>query len=56
MFRDEERDDLPDGGAGHFASTIKAIREKTSHAKMEVLIPDFLSGKKALTELLKGDK
>jgi lipoic acid synthetase len=35
------RDDLPDGGARHFAETIRAIQEKTPDAKVEVLIPDF---------------
>ena len=34
------RDDLPDGGAEHFARTIQAIRERTG-AKAEVLTPDF---------------
>lgn len=34
------RDDLPDGGAGHFAATIKAIKE-VSDAFVEVLTPDF---------------
>jgi lipoic acid synthetase len=35
------RDDLPDGGASHFAGTIKAIRTLDSLIKVEVLIPDF---------------
>ncbi|WP_319759121.1 lipoyl synthase [Maridesulfovibrio sp.] len=35
------RDDLPDGGAGHFASTIAAIRKETPESTVEVLIPDF---------------
>jgi lipoic acid synthetase len=35
------RDDLPDGGAGHFAATIRAIRELIPGAEIEVLIPDF---------------
>jgi lipoic acid synthetase len=35
------RDDLPDGGAGHFARTIKAIRERDKDMKIEVLTPDF---------------
>lgn len=35
------RDDLPDGGAEHFAQTIKAIREKDSSIIIEVLIPDL---------------
>ncbi len=35
------RDDLPDGGAGIFAETIRALREKNPDALVEVLIPDF---------------
>ncbi|MGD2174689.1 MAG: lipoyl synthase [Candidatus Brocadiaceae bacterium] len=35
------RDDLPDGGSGHFAAAIRAIREATD-ATIEVLTPDFL--------------
>lgn len=37
-----DRDDLPDGGAEHFAKTIRAIREKTPGTTIEVLTPDFL--------------
>ena len=36
-----DRDDLPDGGAGHFASTIKAIKHDDPNVITEVLIPDF---------------
>lgn len=36
-----DRDDLRDGGAGHFADCIKAIREQTPHTKIEILVPDF---------------
>jgi lipoic acid synthetase len=36
-----DRDDLPDGGAGHFASTIKAIKRQDPNVITEVLIPDF---------------
>jgi lipoic acid synthetase len=35
------RDDLPDGGAGIWADTIRAVRNRTPEAKVEVLIPDF---------------
>ncbi len=35
------RDDLPDGGAGQFAATIRAIKSETPEATVEVLIPDF---------------
>jgi lipoic acid synthetase len=37
-----DRDDLPDGGAGHFAQVIRAIRARTPHTTIEVLTPDFL--------------
>ena len=35
------RDDLADGGAGHFASVIMALRRSLADATLEVLIPDF---------------
>lgn len=35
------RDDLPDGGAGHFAATVAAIRAATPDATVEILVPDF---------------
>ena len=37
-----DRDDLNDGGAEHFALTIRAIRAASPHATIEVLTPDFL--------------
>jgi lipoyl synthase len=36
-----DRDDLPDGGASHFARTIKLVKEKNPGMLVEVLIPDF---------------
>jgi len=35
------RDDLPDGGASHFAMTLRLIRQRTPAVTAEVLIPDF---------------
>lgn len=35
------RDDLPDGGAAHFAATIRAVRDRLPEAVIEVLTPDF---------------
>src|SRR4051812_10617029 len=35
------RDDRPDGGAGHFAAAIRALRRESPRTKVEVLIPDF---------------
>ncbi|MEA2859443.1 MAG: lipoyl synthase [Methylobacteriaceae bacterium] len=37
-----DRDDLPDGGAAHFAATIAAIRASNPSTTIEVLTPDFL--------------
>lgn len=37
-----DRDDLQDGGAAHFAQTIRAIRRKAPEATIEILTPDFL--------------
>jgi lipoic acid synthetase len=37
-----DRDDLPDGGANHFAAVIRAIRAKTPKTTIEILTPDFL--------------
>jgi len=37
-----DRDDLDDGGAAHFAETIRAIRAHCANTTIEVLTPDFL--------------
>jgi lipoic acid synthetase len=37
-----DRDDLDDGGAGHFAAVIRAVRERSPETTVEVLTPDFL--------------
>ncbi len=37
-----DRDDLEDGGAGHFAQVIRAVREAAPQTTIEVLTPDFL--------------
>jgi lipoic acid synthetase len=36
-----DRDDLRDGGAGHFAECIQRIRQQTPATKIEILVPDF---------------
>lgn len=36
-----DRDDLPDGGAGHFARTAEAIKKRVPDCTVEVLVPDF---------------
>ncbi|MEL7657198.1 MAG: lipoyl synthase, partial [Bacillota bacterium] len=42
------RDDLPDGGAGHFARVIEEIKRIDSRVTIEVLIPDFKGSESAL--------
>ncbi len=36
-----DRDDLRDGGAGHFVACIQAVRQASPQTKIEVLVPDF---------------
>ena len=36
-----DRDDLPDGGAAHYAAAIRAIKARTPHTAVEALTPDF---------------
>jgi lipoic acid synthetase len=36
-----DRDDLPDGGAAHFARTVAAVRRRLGEAVVELLVPDF---------------
>ena len=36
-----DRDDLKDGGAGHFKACIEAIRNKAPQVRIEILVPDF---------------
>jgi len=42
------RDDVPDGGAGHFAETIAAIRRMSPRTLVEVLVPDFKGSPQAI--------
>lgn len=46
------RDELADGGAAHFAATIRAVRELNPGVTVEVLIPDFLGNAAALETVL----
>ncbi|HPA52932.1 MAG TPA: lipoyl synthase [Thermoanaerobaculia bacterium] len=48
------RDELPDGGAAHFAATIGAIRAANPGVTVEVLIPDFLGSEAALRTVLEA--
>ncbi|MGL4528136.1 MAG: lipoyl synthase [Aestuariivirga sp.] len=47
-----DRDDLDDGGAGHFARTIRAIRAASPATTIEVLTPDFLKKDGALEQVV----
>ena len=46
------RDDLPDGGAAHWAETIREVRALNPQCKIEVLIPDFNGDEAALNTVL----
>ncbi len=49
------RDDLPDGGAAHWAETIREVRALNPHCKIEVLIPDFNGDEAALNTVLDAE-
>jgi lipoyl synthase len=46
------RDDLEDGGSGHYADIILAIKKQVPSVKVEVLIPDFQGSEQALKSVL----
>lgn len=46
------RDDLPDGGANHFAKTIKSIKEESPQTVVEPLIPDFQGNPEAVEKII----
>ena len=46
------RDDLPDGGASHFAATIQAVRDRLPSAQIEVLVPDFQGDESAISAVI----
>lgn len=48
------RDELPDGGASHFAATIHAIRRRIPGVVVEVLIPDFKGVERSLDTVLEA--
>ncbi len=48
------RDDLADGGAGIFAATIRALRDRVPGCKVEVLIPDFRGNWEALATVVRA--
>ncbi|NMB97312.1 MAG: lipoyl synthase, partial [Clostridiaceae bacterium] len=48
------RDDLPDGGAGHFAKVIDELKKLNDNITIEVLIPDFKGDEQALFKVIKA--
>jgi lipoic acid synthetase len=49
------RDDIPDGGANHFAKTISEIKKEIPDGLVEVLIPDFQGNNDALHTVIKAN-
>jgi len=47
-----DRDDLPDGGAQHFADVIRAVRARNPSTSIEVLTPDFLRKERAVQKVV----
>jgi len=47
-----DRDDLPDGGAAHFAETVRRIKALSPEIKIETLTPDFQGNLKAVETVL----
>ncbi len=50
-----DRDDLPDGGAVHFARTIRAIKARSARTLVEALIPDFQGDLDAVRTVVEAD-
>jgi lipoic acid synthetase len=50
-----DRDDLADGGAAHFAATVRAVRRALPGAGIEVLTPDFRGDREALVAVLEAE-
>ena len=48
------RDDLADGGAAHFAATVRAIRREAPGCRVELLIPDFQGSSTALAAVIEA--
>jgi lipoic acid synthetase len=48
------RDDLEDGGSGHFAATARAIKELIPTARVEVLVPDFQGNRAAVRTVVES--
>jgi lipoyl synthase len=50
-----DRDDLRDGGAGHFAACLRAVRAGTPQVELEVLVPDFRGREAAALDAFSGE-
>jgi lipoic acid synthetase len=48
------RDDLQDGGAAHFAATVRAIHEANPAAEVEVLVPDFKADRESIRTVVES--
>lgn len=49
-----DRDDIPDGGAAHFARTIRLVKERIPGLLVEVLIPDFQNDLDSLRKVVEA--
>jgi lipoic acid synthetase len=49
-----DRDDLPDGGAAHFARTISLVKQRLPNLLVEVLIPDFQDDLRSLEKVVQA--
>jgi lipoic acid synthetase len=49
-----DRDDLADGGAGHFAATIRAIKARDAAIRVEALVPDFQGEPEAIRTVVEA--
>jgi lipoic acid synthetase len=49
-----DRDDLRDGGAGHFVECIRQVRELSPATRIEILVPDFRGRDDRALEILKA--
>jgi lipoic acid synthetase len=50
-----DRDDLRDGGAGHFAACLRAVRSRCPGVRLEVLVPDFRGREPVALAAFSGD-
>ena len=48
------RDDLADGGAAHFAATVRAVHELNPGAQIEVLVPDFKAHRESIRSVVES--